>query len=145
MCYHKWACIWSFIFVCGVLSEHGVTSNFIFVLNSMSILADIIFINLLLLLTYSSKIHHMFYRENHNTSKYRLAHTVTFLQLKCPTVVHICQCSYEKCLNSAIGFFYPCESLPIMHWTWGLPKCLVWHLSCILFQLRIYELMTNKF
>ena len=42
-----------FIFVCIVVSENDVISNFIFIVNSMLILAGVIFINSrLFLLTY---------------------------------------------------------------------------------------------
>ena len=32
----------------------------------------------------------------------------------------------------------------ILYWIWYFPKCLVWKLSCIILQLGISELMTNK-
>ena len=47
--YHKWCLIWSFLFECSVFSEHEFVFNFIVVVNSFYIFADIIFINLCLL------------------------------------------------------------------------------------------------
>ena len=50
----------------------------------MSIFADIIFINLcLLLLTYSLPIHHMFYWENNIMAKYQLNWTINVLPIGC--------------------------------------------------------------
>ena len=51
--YHKRPRIWRFIVVCSVFSENDIISDFIVVVNSMSIFADVIFINLrLIFLTY---------------------------------------------------------------------------------------------
>ena len=51
--YHKWAHIWCFIFLCNVFCENDNISDFIVVVDSMSLFLDVIYINLrLLLLTY---------------------------------------------------------------------------------------------
>ena len=51
--YHKWPVIWCFVFVYRIISEHDFISDFIVVVNSFIIFADIIFINLsLIYLTY---------------------------------------------------------------------------------------------
>ena len=51
--YHKWDLIWSFIFVCSIISEHEFISDFVLVFNSFIIFTYIIFINFrLILLTY---------------------------------------------------------------------------------------------
>ena len=47
--YHKCPFVWRFIFVCSVISEHDFISNFLVMVNSFVIFADIIFINLHLL------------------------------------------------------------------------------------------------
>ena len=53
LCYKKWDPIWRLLFVCSVISKHDFVSDFIVVVNSVPILADIMFINLRLLsLTY---------------------------------------------------------------------------------------------
>ena len=51
--YQKWALIWSFIFVCSIISENDFISDFVVAVNSFIIFTHIIFINFLLLsLTY---------------------------------------------------------------------------------------------
>ena len=51
--YHKWDLIWSFIFVCSIISEHDFISDFVLVFNCFIIFKYIIFINFrVLLLTY---------------------------------------------------------------------------------------------
>ena len=53
LCYTKLALIWSFIFVCSMIIEHDFISNFLVIVNSFTIFADIIFLNFsLILLTY---------------------------------------------------------------------------------------------
>ena len=47
--YHKWALIWRFVFLCSVVSEYDIISNFIVVIKSMSILGNFIFIYLRLI------------------------------------------------------------------------------------------------
>ena len=47
--YHKWALIWSFVFVCIAVTDNDFISDFIDVVNSVSIFADIIFIDLCLI------------------------------------------------------------------------------------------------
>ena len=84
LCYHKWDRIQNLIFICSVFSDHDVTTDFIVVVNSMSIFAGVIYIHLrLFLLTYQFPIHLMFYRENHITAKYKLALTITFFPIGC--------------------------------------------------------------
>ena len=60
--YHKRSHIWRFIFLRSFSGEHKVISNFIVVVNSISIFADVIFIDLcLLLLMKYLPIHRTFY------------------------------------------------------------------------------------
>ena len=60
-----------FLFVRWIINKHGVISDFVVVVNSITILADIIFIILsLLLMTYEFPIHLMFYQENDIMEKY---------------------------------------------------------------------------
>ena len=70
LCYHKWAVIWSFVFLSIIISAHDFISNFVAVVNSFIIFAGVIFINLcLILMTYSFPIHLMLYRYNHINAK----------------------------------------------------------------------------
>ena len=69
--YHKWDRMWRFTFACSVFIENCFISNFIVLVNLVSIFADIIFNNLrLLLMIYQLPIHRMFYWENYITDKY---------------------------------------------------------------------------
>ena len=53
LCYHKCPVIWRLIFLCSVISEYDLISNFVVMVNSFTIFVDIIYINLrLLLMTY---------------------------------------------------------------------------------------------
>ena len=60
--YHKWALMKSFIFVFSVIIKHDFISDFIVVVNSFSIFADIFLIYLsLLFLEYQFLTHRKFY------------------------------------------------------------------------------------
>ena len=67
-----------------MISEHDVISDFIVVVNFISIFADVIFMNLrLLLLTYQYPFNPIFYRENHIMVKYQLNRIIIVLPIGC--------------------------------------------------------------
>ena len=69
----------AFNIVCIIINEHEFISDFVVVVNSITILADIIFINFILLsLTYQLTTYLTFYWDNNITAKYLLDQTTTF-------------------------------------------------------------------
>ena len=106
--YHKWALIRRLILVYSVIIEHNFTSNFIVVVNSVSIFADVIFINLrLLFLMYQFPIHGMFYWEN-NTISFHKWNPVKYLDphLRVILIVRLLLCFYRpwyiQCLDRTL-------------------------------------------